>query len=44
MLQGKAKEKMGDMTGDKDMRAEGQTDDAKANVKQAGDNIKDAIN
>ena len=42
-MAGKAKEKVGEMTGDKDMQAEGQTDDAKGNLKQAGDNVKDAV-
>ena len=40
---GKAKDKVGEMTGDNDMRAEGKTDEAKGNLKQAGDKVKDAF-
>lgn len=42
-VQGQAKEKIGDATDDKDMQAEGQTDQTKANLKQAGENVKDAF-
>lgn len=43
-MTGKAKDKIGDMTGDDSMQAEGKTDEAKGNVKQAGDDLKDAVN
>jgi len=39
---GKVKEAGGKMTGDEELQAEGQGDQAKANVKQAGDNVADA--
>ncbi|WP_019874333.1 CsbD family protein [Sporichthya polymorpha] len=39
---GKAKETAGRMGGDRDMEAEGQGDQAKAQVKKAGENVKDA--
>ena len=42
-LGGKAKEAVGNVTGDQDMAAEGQADQSKANVKQAGDNVADAL-
>jgi uncharacterized protein YjbJ (UPF0337 family) len=42
-IQGQAKEKVGDATGDEEMQAEGQTDQTKANLKQAGENVKDAF-
>ena len=41
-VEGKAKEAMGKLTGDKDQQAEGQADQASSSVKQAGENIKDA--
>jgi uncharacterized protein YjbJ (UPF0337 family) len=41
-LGGKAKEKTGDATGDRDLQAEGKGDQASANVKQAGEKVKDA--
>ena len=41
--QGKGKEKVGDATGDDSLRAEGQTDQSKADLKQAGEKIKDAF-
>ena len=40
-LGGKAKEKVGDMTDDERMEAEGKVDQAKAKLKQAGDDVKD---
>jgi uncharacterized protein YjbJ (UPF0337 family) len=40
---GKAKEKMGEATGDQSMEAEGQKDQAAANLKQAGEKVKDAF-
>lgn len=41
---GKAKEAAGDATDNNDLKAEGKTDQAKASVKKAGENIKDAFN
>lgn len=40
---GKAKEAFGDATDDESMEAEGRADQTKANLKQAGENIKDAF-
>ncbi|GAA3390237.1 hypothetical protein GCM10020369_43450 [Cryptosporangium minutisporangium] len=40
-VSGKVKEGAGKATGDKDLEAEGQGDQAGANVKQAGEKIKD---
>jgi uncharacterized protein YjbJ (UPF0337 family) len=42
-LKGKAKEKVGHATGDEELEAEGHTDQAKGNLKQAGEKIKDAF-
>jgi uncharacterized protein YjbJ (UPF0337 family) len=42
-LKGKVKEGVGDATDDRDLQAEGQADQAKGNVKQAGEKIKDAF-
>ena len=42
-LGGKGKEALGDATGDRDMQAEGQKDQASGNVKQAGEKIKDVF-
>jgi uncharacterized protein YjbJ (UPF0337 family) len=42
-LKGKAKEAVGNVTGDDQKRAEGQTDQDKANLKQAGENVKDVF-
>jgi uncharacterized protein YjbJ (UPF0337 family) len=42
-LKGKVKEGVGDATDDKELQAEGQADQAKGNLKQAGDKIKDAF-
>ena len=41
---GAAKEHIGDATDNEDMQAEGTAEKAKANVKQAGENVKDAVN
>ena len=41
-LGGKAKEAAGNVTGDQDLKAEGQGDQASSHVKQAGEKIKDA--
>jgi uncharacterized protein YjbJ (UPF0337 family) len=40
---GKAKEVIGDATGNDELKAEGKTDQTKSNVKQAGENVKDAF-
>ncbi|HEY2523083.1 MAG TPA: CsbD family protein [Streptosporangiaceae bacterium] len=42
-VKGKIKEGVGDATDDQELQAEGQTDQAKGNLKQAGDKIKDAF-
>ena len=42
-LKGKGKETAGDATGDEQVQAEGQTDQAKGNVKQAGEKVKDVF-
>jgi uncharacterized protein YjbJ (UPF0337 family) len=40
---GKAKEKVGDATGNDDMQAEGKVDQGKADLKQAGEKVKDVF-
>jgi uncharacterized protein YjbJ (UPF0337 family) len=40
-LAGKAKEAIGNITGDEDKKAEGQDDQTKAAAKKAGENVKD---
>jgi len=40
---GKGKEAAGGATGDDSLKAEGQTDQAKGDVKQAGEKVKDAF-
>jgi uncharacterized protein YjbJ (UPF0337 family) len=40
---GKGKEAAGSATGDESLKAEGQTDQAKSDLKQAGENVKDAF-
>jgi uncharacterized protein YjbJ (UPF0337 family) len=42
-LAGKAKEVIGGAADDRDLEAEGQAEQSKANVKQAGDNVADAL-
>ena len=42
-LQGKAKEAAGEATGDRDLAAEGRADQTKADLKQAGEKVKDAF-
>jgi len=42
-LGGQAKEKIGAATGDDNLRAQGEADQSKANLKQAGEKIKDAF-
>jgi uncharacterized protein YjbJ (UPF0337 family) len=41
-VSGAAKERVGDATDDEQLQAEGQADQDAANVKQAGDKVKDA--
>jgi uncharacterized protein YjbJ (UPF0337 family) len=40
---GKAKEALGRATGDRETEAEGKTDQAKADLKNAGEKVKDAF-
>jgi uncharacterized protein YjbJ (UPF0337 family) len=40
---GKIKEKTGDATDNPDLQAEGQKDQSKANLKQAGEKVKDVF-
>jgi len=40
---GSAKEKTGDATGNEDMQAEGQVDKSSADMKQAGEKVKDVF-
>ena len=40
---GKVKEGVGDATDNEDLQAEGQVDQTKANMKQAGEDVKDAF-
>jgi uncharacterized protein YjbJ (UPF0337 family) len=42
-LGGKAKEAVGNVTGDEGTRDEGRSDQAKSNVKDAGEKVKDAF-
>ena len=42
-LKGQAKEKVGQVTGNEQMEAEGKVDQAKGNLKQAGEKIKDVF-
>lgn len=42
-LKGKAKETAGEATGDRDLAAEGRADQTKADLKQAGEKVKDAF-
>ena len=42
-LAGKAKEAAGKLTGDDDLEAKGQNDQAKSDLKQAGEKVKDAF-
>lgn len=41
--EGKAKEAAGKVTGDEDREAEGKAQQSAANLKQAGDDVKDAF-
>ena len=42
-VKGKAKEATGKLTGDESTEAEGKTDQSKADLKQAGEKVKDAF-
>jgi uncharacterized protein YjbJ (UPF0337 family) len=42
-ITGEVKETVGDATDDRDLQAEGQADQTKGNLKQAGEKIKDAF-
>jgi uncharacterized protein YjbJ (UPF0337 family) len=42
-LKGKAKEAIGKATDDEELTAEGKGDQAKADLKKAGENVKDAF-
>jgi uncharacterized protein YjbJ (UPF0337 family) len=42
-IRGHAKEGIGDATGDDALARQGQRDQSKANLKQAGENVKDAF-
>ena len=42
-LAGKAKETVGEASGDRDLQAEGQADQTKGDLKQAGEKVKDAF-
>jgi uncharacterized protein YjbJ (UPF0337 family) len=41
---GKAKETLGNVTGDESIRDEGRSDQVKSNLKDAGEKVKDAFN
>jgi uncharacterized protein YjbJ (UPF0337 family) len=42
-IQGQAKEKVGQATGDDELRRQGERDQSKADLKQAGEKVKDAF-
>lgn len=42
-VEGKAKEALGRVTGDRGTEDEGKRDQAKADLKRAGENVKDAL-
>jgi uncharacterized protein YjbJ (UPF0337 family) len=42
-IRGQAKEKVGAATGDDELRHQGQRDQSKADLKQAGEKVKDAF-
>jgi uncharacterized protein YjbJ (UPF0337 family) len=42
-VEGKAKEGLGRVTGDRDTENEGRKDQAKSDLKDAGENVKDAF-
>jgi uncharacterized protein YjbJ (UPF0337 family) len=43
-IRGKAKEAVGDATGDEALERQGERDQSKANLNQAGEKLKDAFN
>lgn len=42
-LKGRAKETVGSVTGDDELKSEGRADQAESSVKQAGEHVKDAV-
>jgi uncharacterized protein YjbJ (UPF0337 family) len=42
-VRGEAKEKVGSLTGDEGLERQGERDQSKANLKQAGEKVKDAF-
>jgi uncharacterized protein YjbJ (UPF0337 family) len=42
-MTGKAKEEVGEHTGDRDLEAEGRADQTSGDLKQAGEKVKDAF-
>lgn len=42
-IAGRIKEQVGDLTDNEELEAEGQGEQTKANLKQAGENVKDAF-
>jgi uncharacterized protein YjbJ (UPF0337 family) len=42
-LRGKAKEAVGNVTGDEELESQGKTDQAKSDIKEAGEKVKDAF-
>jgi uncharacterized protein YjbJ (UPF0337 family) len=42
-MSGKGKQAAGDATGNRDLQAEGQKEETKSNLKQAGEHVKDAF-
>jgi uncharacterized protein YjbJ (UPF0337 family) len=42
-LSGKGKQRVGGATGDRDLQAQGDTEQAKGDIKQAGEKVKDAF-
>jgi uncharacterized protein YjbJ (UPF0337 family) len=42
-VSGRGKEAVGDATDDRDLQAEGEKDQAKGNLKQAGEKVKDVF-
>jgi uncharacterized protein YjbJ (UPF0337 family) len=42
-LKGRAKEAVGSVTGDDELKSEGRADQAESAIKQAGEHVKDAI-
>jgi uncharacterized protein YjbJ (UPF0337 family) len=42
-MSGKGKQAVGNATDDRDLQAEGKKEESKSNLKQAGENVKDAF-